>query len=193
MIVWGGEFACRNDTVDREGIYLASEDNCYHKSTQVRMGDGALKTLEYLQVGDRVLIREDMPSEPVMVKISHEEKSLVEVLKIWYMNHEMGDEGAIIVTPDHYLYLKSLADPVLARQSKTGDHLISLSGHTLEIISVESILAPSSDLVQIYTPSNTFSLGPHSVLASCKSRYDLSDLHGPLSNFIYKHMSESLP
>ena len=77
MIVWGGQFACRNDTVDREGIYLASRDNCYHKSTQVKMEDGTLKTLEELQVGDKLLVRKDKPSEQVMVKIVHEEKSLV--------------------------------------------------------------------------------------------------------------------
>ena len=35
------------------------------------MEDGALKTLEELQVGDNVLLREDMPPEPVMVKIGH--------------------------------------------------------------------------------------------------------------------------
>ena len=117
MIVWGGQFACRNDTVDREGKYLASEDNCYHKSTQVKMEDGTLKTLEELQVGDKLLLREDMPSEPVMVKIGHEEKSLVEVLMIKYMNHEMSEVSEMILTPDHYVSLKSSVDPVLARQA----------------------------------------------------------------------------
>ena len=107
MLVWGDKFGCRNDTLDREGIYMAREDNCYHKSTQVKMEDGSLKTLEELQVGDKLLIREDLPSEPVMVKIGHEEKSLVEVLKIKYVNHEMSEVAEMIVTPDHYVYLKS--------------------------------------------------------------------------------------
>jgi hypothetical protein len=157
------------------------------------MEDGTLKTFEELQVGDKLLLREDMPSEPVMVKIGHDEKSLVEVLKIKYMNHEMSEVSDMILTPDHYVSLKSSVGPVLARQAKIGDQFISLSGYTLDIISIESLLVPSSDLVQIYTPSNTFSLGAHSVLASCKSRFDFSDLHVPLSLFIFKHISESLP
>jgi hypothetical protein len=193
MLVWGDKFECRNDTLDREGNYMAREDNCYHKSTQVKMEDGRLKTLEELQVGDKLLLREDMPSEPVMVKIWHEEKSIVEVLKIKYVNHEMSEVAEMILTPDHYLYEKSSVELVLARQTKIGDQFISLSGYTLEIISVESFLVPSSDLVQIYTPSNTFSLGAYSILASCKSRFDLSDVHVPLSHFIFKHISESLP
>jgi hypothetical protein len=41
------------------------------------MEDGTLKTLEELQVGDKLLVRKDKPSEQVMVKIVHEEKSLV--------------------------------------------------------------------------------------------------------------------
>ena len=72
MLVWGELFACRNDTLDREGIYLSNQDSCYHKSTQVMMEDGTLKTLKDLQVGDNLLMREDMPHEPVMVKIGHE-------------------------------------------------------------------------------------------------------------------------
>ena len=72
------------------------------------------------------------------------------------MNHEMSEVAEMIVTPDHYIYLKSSVEPVLARETKIGDQFISLSGYTLEIISVESLLVPSSDLVQIYTPSNTF-------------------------------------
>jgi hypothetical protein len=107
MLVWGDLFACRNDTLDREGIYLSNQDSCYHKSTQVMMEDGTLKTLEELQVGDNLLLREDMPPEPVIIKIDHQENSLVEVLKIEYMNQEKSEVAEMIITPDHFVYLKS--------------------------------------------------------------------------------------
>ena len=48
-----------------------------------------------------------MQPEPVMVKIGHQEKSFVEVLKIEYMNHEKREVAEMIVTPDHFVYLKS--------------------------------------------------------------------------------------
>ena len=148
-----------------------------------------MKPISSIKIGDLVLSPRNH-SEPVIIKLTHEdENALVSLLKIDFKNEETGETGEMMLTPDHYIFLKEYSEAVPAKMANPGNHLLSSLGSSLTILTSTPVLAPSSDLVHFYTPSNTFLLGPHSVLASCKSANDLSEWHVPLSAFVFNQVS----
>ncbi len=50
-----------------------------------------------------------------MVKIEHESVAMVKAIKIKYVNHDNLKSSEIILTPDHYVYLREYSHPIQAK------------------------------------------------------------------------------
>jgi len=71
----------------------------------------------------------------------------VSVLKIVYINEKTDVSSEIILTPNHYLYLREYSQPVQAKEAKLVDHFISSKSSSLRITDIFPMLVPSSDMI----------------------------------------------
>ena len=81
---------------------------------------------------------------------------------------------------------------VPARNATTLDALISIDGSPCQILTVNRVLLPQSDFVQIYTSTSTLILNGD-IHGSCKSEKDGSDYFLAQLNFLARYLHQSLP
>ena len=81
---------------------------------------------------------------------------------------------------------------VPARNATTLDALISLDGTPRQILTINRVLLPQSDFVQIYTSTSTLILNGD-IRGSCKSEKDGSDYFLTPLTFLARYLHLSLP
>ena len=101
---------------------------------------------------------------------------------------------SFILTEGHHLILRREGSTVSvpARNATTLDALISINGNPRQIITVNRVLLPQSDFVQIYTSTSTLILNGE-ILGSCKSEKDGSDYFLAPLTFLARYVHLSLP
>ena len=87
--------------------------------------------------------------EPVMIKITHSDDSLVEALNITYST-DSEYVSNIILTPGHYVFITRIGESDVlhapSREARIGDSFIVSAGEAV-IIGIHSIFVPSCDLI----------------------------------------------
>ena len=101
---------------------------------------------------------------------------------------------SFILTEGHHLILRrdGSAISVPARNATTLDTLISLDGTPRQILTVNRVILPQSDFVQIYTSTSTLILNGD-ILGSCKSENDGSDYFLTPLTFLARYFHLLLP
>jgi hypothetical protein len=101
---------------------------------------------------------------------------------------------SFILTEGHHLILRRDGSTISvpARNATTLDALISLDGTPRQILTVNRVILPQSDFVQIYTSTSTLILN-NEILGSCKSENDGSDYFLAPLTFLGHYFDLSLP
>jgi hypothetical protein len=101
---------------------------------------------------------------------------------------------SFILTEGHHLILRREGSNVSvpARNATTLDALISIDDTPRQILTVNRVLLPESDFVQIYTSTSTLILNGE-ILGSCKSEKDGSDYFLAPLTFLARYVHLSLP
>ena len=175
---------------------------CYHKSTLVKVqtSDGVQKDkpIGELLNDDRLVTYSEvdgLATEPLLTKVAHTEKGMTaQVLSLTYSSPHK--TGTLVLTHNHFIFARtgSKADGLqrmMAGKARLGyDLFIPSTGEYAQIVQISEISVPSSDLVAVYTFSNTLIV--NDVYGSCQADGDYSEYLDILQKVVGQEVSPSI-